>query len=68
MEKHVSTIAKTYFIIGLLFAFIFAYYYKWPATGYFSPGFLAVVASWPYQAVGFTKDLLYYGLEGKPTS
>jgi len=25
-----------------------------------------VIISWPYQAIGFAKDILYFGLAGKP--
>lgn len=66
MEKKLSTVAVLYFVIGLIFAFIFAIYYRWSAFSYFSPGFFSVVLTWPYQAIGFTKDILYYGLAGKP--
>lgn len=66
MEKKVSVCFVLYFILGLIFAFLFALYYRWPALGYFSPGFYMVIFSWPYQAIGFIKDLLYYGLAGKP--
>lgn len=66
MDRKISYFAAIYCMIGLIFAFFFALYYRWPAYGYFSPGFFAVFFTWPYQAVGFTKDLLYYGLAGKP--
>jgi hypothetical protein len=65
-EKRMATYATLYFMFGLVFAFFFAFYYRWPAVGYFSPGFYMVIFSWPYQAIGFIKDLLYYGLAGKP--
>lgn len=66
MEKKISIISALYFMFGLIFAFIFAFYYRWPTVGYFSPGFYMVIFTWPYQAIGFIKDLLYYGLAGKP--
>jgi hypothetical protein len=66
IEKSLSTLGIIYFIIGLVFAFCFAIYYKWETVGYFSPGFYMVIFTWPYQAIGFIKDLLYYGLAGKP--
>lgn len=53
-------------MFGIVFAFVFAWYYRWPVQGYLSPGFWAVALSWPIQAIGFIKDLLYYGLAGKP--
>ena len=65
-EKRISFFSILYFIFGLLFAFAFAFYYKWPIVGYFSPGWFMVVFTWPYQAIGFIRDLLYYGLAGKP--
>ncbi len=67
MDKKLSYIAAGYLMTGLLFALVFAWYYRWPVFGYFSPGFYAVIITWPYQAVGFTSDVLYYGWGGKPT-
>ncbi len=66
MEKRLSYIAIIYFLIGLVFAFTFAWYYSWPVVGYFSPGFWMVILTWPFQAIGFVRDFLYYGLAGKP--
>lgn len=66
MEKKLSVIFTLYFLLGIIFAFAFAFYYKWPVLGYLSPGFYVVTFTWPYQAIGFVKDLLYYGLAGKP--
>lgn len=66
MEKKVSLMAALYFMFGLIFALAFAFYYRWPAVGYFSPGFYVVIFSWPYQAIGFIRDILYFGLAGKP--
>jgi hypothetical protein len=66
VEAKLSTLGILYFIIGLIFAFAFALYYNWPVTGYFSPGFLMVVFTWPYQAIGFINHLLIYGLAGPP--
>ncbi len=65
-ETIISSIAIGYIMIGLIFAVIFAYYYKWPLLSFFSPGFYSVILTWPYQAIGFTGDLLTYGLAGKP--
>lgn len=66
IERKLSTFFILYFMLGLVFAFLFALYYRWPVIGYFSPGFFAVIFTWPFQAIGFVKDLLYYGLAGKP--
>ena len=65
-EKIVTNLTIAYFVIGLLFATCFAIYYKWPALSFLSPGFFAVVFTWPMQAIGFMGDLLTYGLAGKP--
>lgn len=55
-----------YFILGLLFAIVYAIYYKWPYLSFLSPGFYAVAATWPLQTLGFISDLQTYGLAGKP--
>ncbi len=65
-EKIVTNLAIGYVLFGLVFAILFALYYKWSALSFFSPGFFAVLFSWPIQAPGFIGDLLYYGLAGKP--
>jgi len=65
-EKLLSTIAIVYFMIGFVFAIVFAIYYRWQVLGFLSPGFYSVLFTWPYQAIGFIKDLLTYGLAGKP--
>ena len=65
-EKIVTNIAIIYFMLGLIFATLFAIYYRWEVLSFLSPGFYAVVLSWPYQAIGLIRDLLYYGLTGKP--
>ncbi|MBI3109904.1 hypothetical protein HYZ06_02575 [Candidatus Daviesbacteria bacterium] len=65
-EKLVTNLAIVYFVIGLLFATSFAVYYKWSPLSFLSPGFFAVVFTWPLQAIGFVGDLLTYGLAGKP--
>ena len=67
-EKILSNIVMIYFATGLFFAIVFAFYYKWEWFGYFSPGFFAVLLTWPFQAIGFIQDILYYGLSGKPTA
>jgi len=66
-EKTLTNFVIGYFIVGLVFAILFAIYYKWEWFGYFSPGFFMVLITWPFQAWGFINDLLYYGLAGKPT-
>ncbi len=65
-EKLIANIAMIYFILGLVFATLFALYYKWTIGSFLSPGFYAVVLTWPLQAIGFIGDLSYYGLAGKP--
>lgn len=65
-DKIIATIGIVYFIVGLLFATGFAIYYKWEFLSFLSPGFYVVVISWPLQAQGFIRDLLQYGLAGKP--
>ncbi|MBI2017834.1 hypothetical protein HYS92_02180 [Candidatus Daviesbacteria bacterium] len=65
-EKLLSTIAIGYFMIGFVFAIIFAAYYRWPVLSFLSPGFYSVIITWPFQAIGFVQDLLIYGLAGKP--
>lgn len=66
ITKILSTIAISYFIIGFVFAIGFAIYYHWSALSFLSPGFYSVILTWPYQAIGFTQDLINYGLAGKP--
>jgi hypothetical protein len=65
-EKVVWALAISYITFGIVFAFVFALYYRWTPLSYFSPGFYNVVFTWPFQAGGLIKDLLYYGLSGKP--
>lgn len=65
-ERILSTIAIIYFMIGFVFAIGFAIYYRWPFLSFLSPGFYSVILTWPFQAIGFINDLLYYGLSGKP--
>lgn len=65
-EHILSTIAAIYFTLGFIFAITFAAYYRWSPLSFLSPGFYSVILTWPYQAIGFTKDLLTYGLAGKP--
>lgn len=65
MEKKITVIAIIYFIIGLIFASIYALFYHWPILSFFSPGFFVVALSWPIQLPGFIIDLNYYGLSGK---
>jgi len=65
-EKIISTIAIFYFMLGFIFTILFAIYYHWPYLSFLSPSFYSVILSWPYQMIGFMKDLLTYGLAGKP--
>lgn len=65
-EKVITNVAIFYFLIGLVVAIGFAFYYKWTLLSFFSPGFFAVVFSWPLQLPGFVGDFLTYGLAGKP--
>ncbi|MDO8618710.1 MAG: hypothetical protein Q7R49_02060 [Candidatus Daviesbacteria bacterium] len=65
-EKIITNIAIGYFLIGVVVAILFALYYKWTALSFFSPGFFAVVFSWPLQMPGFIGDFLSYGFAGKP--
>lgn len=65
-DRLFTSIAIIYFVIGLIFATLFALYYRWEILSFLSPGFYAVVLSWPYQAIGFLRDFLTYGLAGKP--
>lgn len=67
IEKILTKLVMIYFAVGLIFAILFALYYRWEWFGYFSPGFFTVLISWPFQAWGFGKDLIYFGLAGKPT-
>lgn len=66
MEKKIQIILAVYLVAGLIFAFIFALFYRWGPLSFFSPGFYAVIFTWPYQAIGFVKDFLTFGLAGKP--
>ena len=61
-----STIGIIYFMAGFVFAIAFASYYRWPILSFLSPGFYSVILTWPYQAIGFVRDLMIYGLAGKP--
>lgn len=65
-EKIISTIGIIYFIAGFIFTIAFAIYYRWPILSFLSPGFYSVILTWPYQAIGFVRDLMIYGLAGKP--
>ncbi len=66
MERKIQIGVAAYMMAGLAFAFLFAIYYRWGALSFFSPGFYAVIFTWPYQAIGFVNDLMFYGLAGKP--
>ena len=65
-EKIVANLAISYFVFGIIFAVLFALYYKWSGFSFFSPGFFAVVFTWPLQIGGFLGDFLTYGMAGKP--
>lgn len=67
-ERLISNIVIAYFMIGFVFAILFATYYRWSPLSFLSPQFYSVILSWPYQAIGFIKDILNYGLAGKPVS
>lgn len=66
LEKVVANLAIAYFVFGIIFATCFAIYYKWSALSFLSPGFFAVVFTWPFQLLGFVGDFLTYGMAGKP--
>lgn len=66
LDKKIQLLLALYFVFGLIFAFLFAYFYHWSSFSYFSPGFYVVILTWPYQALGFIPDFLTYGLAGKP--
>lgn|GEM_PF-1560846 len=61
-----STLGIIYFMVGVVFTIAFAIYYRWPGLAFLSPGFFSVVFTWPYQAIGFARDLMQFGLAGKP--
>lgn len=65
MEKKIATIAVVYFVIGILFAIVFAIFYHWPILSLFSPKFYIVVFTWPFQIFGLIVDFQYYGFAGK---
>jgi len=65
-DKLISTLAIVYFMIGFIFSVAFAIYYRWPFLSFLSPGFYSVILTWPFQALGFARDLMAYGLAGKP--
>jgi hypothetical protein len=65
-KKLISNAAIIYFLIGLIFATGYAIYYRWTALAILSPGYFAVVLSWPIQIPGLIYDLQQYGLTGKP--
>lgn len=65
-EKILTNFTIIYFILGLFFATMFAIYYRWVALSFLSPGFYAVVITWPFQFPGLLKDFITYGFAGKP--
>jgi len=64
-SKIISRVGIMYFLFGLIFATFYAIYYKWVALAFLSPGFYAVLISWPFQAIGLVNDIATYGLAGK---
>jgi len=65
MEKRLGTFVIIYFMVGLIFAAIYAVFYHWPPLSFFSPGFFSVVFTWPIQLPGFLVDFQIYGFPGK---
>jgi hypothetical protein len=65
-KKLITNLAILYFLIGFVFAIGFAIYYRWEAFGFLSPGFYAVVFTWPFQIPGFLTDFARYGFSQKP--
>jgi len=65
-SKLLSNLAIGYFMVGFVVAIAFALYYHWPYLSFLSPGFYSVILTWPYQLLGFGRDLLTFGLAGKP--
>jgi len=65
LDKKISSLAIIYFTIGILFSILYALFYHWPPLSFFSPGFYAVVFTWPIQVPGFIFDLQTYGFAGK---
>lgn len=65
MEKKIAAFATAYFVLGFVFALIYAYFYHWPPLSIFSPGFYAVMLTWPFQLPGLIWDFQYYGPAGK---
>jgi hypothetical protein len=65
-EKIISTIAIIYFMLGFVFAALFALYYRWPYLSFLSPNFYSVILTWPFQFGGLLNDFIIYGLAGKP--
>jgi hypothetical protein len=64
-EKKLSTVGIVYFIIGIVFAIAYALFYHWEFFSFFSPGFYAVVLTWPFQIPGFFIDFQTFGFAGK---
>lgn len=65
MEKKIGALIVAYFVIGLIFAVVYALFYHWPPLSFFSPGFYVVLLSWPIQLPGFLSDFQFYGIAGK---
>lgn len=65
MEKKLTIFAIIYFVIGIIFASLYALFYHWPPLSFFSPGFYVVALTWPIQLPGFISDFSYYGFTGK---
>jgi len=65
-SSFISSIAIGYFMAGLIFAVLFALYYRWPPFSFLSPGFYSVIFTWPIQIIGFARDFWTFGFAGKP--
>jgi len=65
MDKKIAKFAIIYFVVGVIFAFLYAWFYHWGFFSLFSPGFYAVVLTWPAQVPHFFFDFQTYGLNGK---
>ena len=65
VTKHLNTVAILYLVIGLIFTLVYMSFYHWGFLSIFSPGFYAVVFTWPIQIPGFLIDFGQYGFAGK---
>jgi hypothetical protein len=65
LERTLSVLAIIYFMIGVVFATCYALFYHWSFFSFLSPGFYAVLLSWPIQLPGLLTDFQLYGWAGK---